>query len=63
MALGRFEADCLIAARVCAGLGTVLNWGGHSFSPSQFMPGEHAAKPAKIDATLAIEALHGVYLR
>lgn len=63
MALGRLQADCLIAARICAGLGTVLNWGGRSFTPADFLPGQAAAKPSKIPAELAIEALHGVYCK
>jgi hypothetical protein len=40
MSAGRLNKEMLIAARICAGLGTVLNWGGKRFKPADFMPGK-----------------------
>jgi hypothetical protein len=61
MSQGRIEADALQSARVCAGLGTVLNWAGKTFAVADFLPGQ-AAKPMKVSASEGVQILKSIYL-
>jgi len=55
MADARTDLEMLVAARICAGLGSVLNWSGKTYSVKDFLPSKQT-RPM-IPTSKAIEML------
>jgi hypothetical protein len=53
---GKTDLEMLIAARICSGLGSVLNWSGKKYSVRDFLPAKESrpmiATAAAIDLLL-----------